>query len=82
MTAAPATAPFTLEQAVALYDSCQTAEDLVAAHTVCDAVAHAFNNDDRGRVVRAFVAATSRVWVARSSPAETDLSWHTPTSTA
>jgi hypothetical protein len=59
--------PFTLTaaQVVAVYDAVETSEDLTAAHAVCDCASHSFDGD-RGRVIRAMVAATSRVWVGRA----------------
>ena len=60
--------PFALTaaQVVAIYDAVETSEDLTAAHAVCDCSSHTFDDDDRGRVIRAMVAATSRVWVGRA----------------
>ena len=56
----------TANQVVAIYDAVDTSEDLMAAQAVCDCASHSFDDDDRGRVVRALVAATSRVWVWRA----------------
>jgi hypothetical protein len=54
------------DQVVAIFDSVETSEDLTAAHAACDSASHTFNDDDRGRVARAFIAATSRVWIGRT----------------
>ena len=62
----PEPAPLTADQVVAVYDAVETSEDLTAAHAACDGASHAFNDDDRGRVARAFIAATSRVWIGRT----------------
>jgi hypothetical protein len=60
--------PFTLAaaQVVAVYDAVETSENLTAAHIECDRVCDTFNTGDRGRIVRAVVAATSRVLVWRA----------------
>lgn len=56
----------TAAQVVAIYNSVETSRDLTAAHEACDTASHSFTDDDRGRVVRAMVAASSRVWVWRA----------------
>jgi hypothetical protein len=60
------TAALTVDQLVAVYDSVETHEDLAAAHQACDGASRTFAEDDRGRVVRAMVAPTARVWVGRT----------------
>ena len=62
----PEPTALTAAQVVAIYDSVETGADLTAAHGACGTASHTFNDDDRGRVVRALVAATSRVWVGRT----------------
>ena len=62
----PNPAPLTANQVVAIYNAVETHKDLTGAHEACDATSHTFNDDDRGRVARAMVAATSRVWVGRA----------------
>jgi hypothetical protein len=68
MEAAVRHEPFALTAAkvVAIYDGVETHEDLSAAHEACDCASHTFDDGDRGRVVRAMVAATRRICVGRA----------------
>jgi hypothetical protein len=62
----PNPAALTADQIVAVYTYVETSEDLTAAHAACDSASHTFNDDDRGRVARAMVAAISRIWIERA----------------
>ena len=70
----PKPAALTVDQIVVIFDSVETSDDLTAAHAACDSASHTFDDDDRGRVAHAFIAATSRVWIGRT-PKCADCGW-------
>jgi hypothetical protein len=67
MNARPAVA-LTADQVVTAYNSVQTQADMGAAYRLCDAAKKGFGEHDRTRVVRAMVAAVSRLKTWSSPP--------------
>jgi hypothetical protein len=63
----PQPATFTADQLVAIFDSVETREDLLAARQACESAQHTLNDAERVRVARSLVAAAGRA-----------LTWRTP----